>query len=88
MNVLIALFKTLLLSGLAATVMGVIGYIVAAVIAEMVVPGHNPHTDQLEKLGMAIVGAAVGASLGVLAVVSRAIYNLLNARSTNLETQL
>jgi hypothetical protein len=88
MNVAIAILKTTLLGVLAAIVMGFIGGVIAGVIAEIVVPGHNPHTDQLEKLGMTIVGAAIGASIGILAVIGRAIYNLHNTRSTNLETQL
>jgi hypothetical protein len=87
MNVLTAILKTILISALAALVLGFIGGVIAGVIAEIVVPGDNPHTDQLEKLGMAIVGAAVGAALGVIAVVSRAIYKLLNSQSIKSETQ-
>jgi hypothetical protein len=87
MNVLTATLKTILFSALAALVLGFIGGVIARGIAEIVVPGDNPHTDQLEKLGMAMVGAAVGAALGAVAVVSRVLYKLLRSQRLNLETQ-
>jgi hypothetical protein len=87
MNVATATLKTILFSALAALVLGFIGGVIAGGIAEIVVPGDNPHTDQLEKLGMAMVGAAVGAALGAVAVVSRVLYKLLRSQRLNSETQ-
>jgi hypothetical protein len=86
MNVLISMVKLLASAALAAVAMGLLGLLIASIAAPIIIPGNNPHTDLLGRLGITMAGTLGGAALGVIGVLSRAAYQSLNNRRFSSES--
>jgi hypothetical protein len=86
MRFLVNSLKVAGLGVLGAAVMAAIGFFVGAIIANVAVAGRNPHTDGLDRLGIALTSTIVGAGLGLLGGVVLGLRSVINRSCSPLES--
>ena len=65
---------------IAGIVLGtLLGFFITVILQPFLIPGDNPHIDAYDKLGLAMVGSAGGAALGLIAAI---VWTVRHARKT------
>jgi hypothetical protein len=85
MRAFLMLLKYLLLATLAMPLLGGVGAMLGGVVARAVDP---PPSHSYEGIGIVIVGAGLGAVIGLIAVIALAFQELKKKRQRTVQTEI